>query len=96
MTITLVSVTITFNGTAAGRHQQYNPTSQSGSLPMLGQTITLGIRFFITAQANMSQSQFLSSVSNGTFSVSLTNPITVQFPEPWLIHLELSNWLVSR
>ena len=28
----------------------------------------------------MSQSQFSASVTNGTFSASLTNPITVQFP----------------
>ena len=79
MTITSASVTITFNGTAAD-DTAYNPTSPSGSILYAGQTITLGIASVITAQVNVSQSQFSASVANGTFSASLTNPITVQFP----------------
>jgi len=80
MSITSASVTITFNGIAAD-DTALSPTSPSGSILYSGQTITLGMSATtLTAQANVSQSQFSASISNGTFSASLTNPITVSFP----------------
>lgn len=79
MTITSASLTITFNGTAAD-DTALNPNSPSGSLLYAGQTITLGYSNLLTATANVSQSQFSASIANGTFSASITNPITVNFP----------------
>src|SRR5579862_2335912 len=80
MSITSASVTVTFNGTAAD-DTLYSPTSPSGSLLYAGQTISLGMSATtITALANISQSQFSASIATGTFSASITNPITLNFP----------------
>ena len=80
MTIHNSSLTVTFAGVSA-TDSNLSPTSNSGSILYNGETITLGIASTITAVANVSQSQFSASIASGSFSASISNPITLTFSQ---------------
>jgi hypothetical protein len=80
MIINSASVTVTFVNGAAD-DVSFDPHANSGSILYHGQTITLGAATLIDAVANVSQSQFSASISNGTFSASITGPVPVHFPQ---------------